>query len=117
MSYIDGFVAAVPTVNKDLYLEHVKTAAKCFKEHGALKLTECWGDDVPSGETTSFPMAVKCQPDETVVFGLVEWPSKAVRDSGMQKVMEDERMSAENNPMPLDGKRLIYGGFQVIFNQ
>lgn len=117
MSYIDGFVAAVPTANKDQYIAHVKLAAECFREHGALRLTECWGDDVPDGETTSFPMAVKRKDNETVVFGLVEWPSKAVRDRGMQKVMEDERMSAENNPMPFDGKRLIYGGFQVIFNQ
>lgn len=117
MNYIDGFVAAVPTARKEEYLQHAKIAAKCFKEHGAIKVTECWGDDVPEGETTSFPMAVKCKPDETVVFGLIEWPSKEARNAGMQKVMEDERMSSDNNPMPFDGKRLIYGGFEVMLDE
>lgn len=86
----------------------------CSKMHGALSVIECWGDDVPDGEITSFPMAVKCKPDETVVFSWISWSSKEVRDQAMQKVMEDERMSDENNPMPFDGKRLIYGGFQMI---
>lgn len=114
MNYIDGFVAAVPTKNKELYLKHAKDAGVVFKEHGALGMVETWGDDVPDGEVTSFPMAVKCAEDETVVFSWITWPSKEARDAGMQKVMEDERMNDENNPMPFDGKRLIYGGFQII---
>ena len=114
MNYIDGFVAAVPTKNKDKYLKHAQDAGVVFKENGALSMVETWGDDVPDGEVTSFPMAVKCKEDETVVFSWITWPSKEVRDVGMQKVMEDERMSDENNPMPFDGKRLIYGGFQTI---
>jgi uncharacterized protein YbaA (DUF1428 family) len=96
---------------------HATEAAIVFKEHGALKLVECWGDDVPEGNITSFPMAVKCKEDETVVFSWVLWPSKQARNEGMKKIMEDPRMSPDNNPMPFDGKRLIYGGFDIIVEE
>lgn len=114
MSYVDGFVLAVPTANKETYRKHAEAAAIVFKEHGALKLVECWGDDVPEGKVTSFPMAVKCQPDETVVFSWIVWPSRAVRDQAMEKVMADPRLQPDQNPMPFDGQRLIYGGFEMI---
>lgn len=114
MVYVDGFVAAVPTANKEQYRQHAADAAIVFREHGALSLVECWGDDVPDGKVTSFPMAVKLQADETVVFSWITWPSRAVRDAGMEKVMNDPRMQPDSNPMPFDGKRLIYGGFQMI---
>ncbi|HEY8516607.1 MAG TPA: DUF1428 domain-containing protein [Candidatus Binatia bacterium] len=114
MAYVDGFVAAVPTANREKYREHAAKAALVFKEHGALKVVECWGDDVPEGKLTSFPMAVKCQPDETVVFSWIVWPSRAVRDAGMKKVMDDPRLAPDVNPMPYDGRRLIYGGFETI---
>ena len=117
MTYIDGFVAAVPTANKEEYRKHAAEAAPIFKEHGALKLVECWGDDVPDGEVTSFPMAVKKQADETVVFSWIVWPSKEAREAGMKKVMEDERFFPENNPMPFDGKRMIFGGFEPIVDE
>ena len=68
MHYIDGCVIPVPTAKKQQYLDHARIAAAVFKEHGALKLVDCWGDDVPDGKVTSFPMAVKCEPHETVVF-------------------------------------------------
>ncbi len=114
MSYVDGFVAAVPTANRETYRKHAQDAAAVFKEHGALTVVECWGDDVPDGEVTSFPMAVKRRDDETVVFAWITWPSRAVRDNGMKKVMADSRMQPDANPMPFDGKRLIYGGFETI---
>ncbi len=114
MDYVDGFVAAVPNDNKQAYLAHAKIAAQCFKEYGAKTLVECWGDDVPEGKVTSFPKALLCQEGESIVFSWVTWPSKEVRDAGMQKLMQDERMNPANNPMPFDGKRLIYGGFQKI---
>ena len=114
MTYVDGFVAAVPTANRDSYREHAEKAAALFKEFGALSVVECWGDDVPEGKLTSFPMAVKRKDDETVIFSRVTWPSRQVRDDGWKKVMDDPRMRPENNPMPFDGKRLIYGGFQAI---
>jgi len=114
MTYIDGFVAAVPTANREKYMRHAELAAVVFKEHGALHIVEGWGDDVPDGEVTSFTKAVQKKDDETVVFSWIVWPSKEVRDAGMQKVMADERMTQAANPMPFDGKRLIYGGFETL---
>ena len=111
MSYVDGFVAAVPTANREAYRRHAEIAAQGFKAHGALSVVECWGDDVPEGKLTSFPLAVQRKEDETVVFSWVTWPSRAARDEGWKKVMADPRMQSETNPMPFDGKRLIYGGF------
>ena len=114
MNYVDGFVLAVPTANRDTYRRVAETAAVVFKENGALSVVECWGDDVPEGKLTSFPMAVQRKDDETVVFSWITWPSKAVREAGMKKSMEDPRLQAGMNPMPFDGKRMIFGGFQVI---
>lgn len=113
MAYVDGFVLAVPTANREAYRKHAETAAPIFKEHGALKLVECWGDDVPEGKVTSFPMAVKCREDETVVFSWLLWPSKEVRDKGMKAVMEDERLKNMGD-MPFDGQRMIFGGFEIL---
>jgi uncharacterized protein YbaA (DUF1428 family) len=115
MTYIDGFVAAVPTKNKDAYKKHAEAAVALFKDYGATRLVECWGDDVPEGKLTSFPMAVKKQDDETVVFSWIEWPSKAARDKGMEKMRNDPRMKPED--MPFDGKRMIVGGFEQIVNR
>ena len=116
MSYVDGFVLAVPTANKSDYQQHAEYCADIFREYGMEKLVECWGDDVPEGEVTSFPMAVKLKPDETVVFSWMIWPSKAVRDEAWKKMMEDPRMDPKTNPMPLDGARMIYGGFRPILD-
>jgi uncharacterized protein YbaA (DUF1428 family) len=116
MQYVDGFVVAVPTASRDTYQRYAQAASAAFKENGALQVVECWGDEVPDGKLTSFPMAVQRKPDETVVFSWVTWPSKAVRDEGMKKVMEDPRFDPARNPMPFDGKRMIYGGFEVIVN-
>ena len=114
MNYVDGFVAAVPTANRDKFLRHAQDAAVVFKEHGALQVVECWGNDVPEGKLTSFPMAVQRKDDEAVIFSWITWPSKAVRDAGMAKVMADPRLQPDKNPKPFDGKRMIYGGFEVI---
>jgi uncharacterized protein YbaA (DUF1428 family) len=114
MTYVDGFVTPVPTAKRDVYKKYAQDAADIFKEHGALKVVECWGDDVPEGKVTSFPMAVKRNDDETVVFSWITWPSRQARDAAWKKVMTDPRLQPETNPMPFDGKRLIYGGFEVI---
>jgi len=114
MSYIDGFVLAVPTANREAYRAHAADALKIFKDHGALRCVECWGDDVPEGKVTSFPMAVKRGDAETVVFSWIEWPSREARDTGMAKVMADERMPKDMSGMPFDGQRMIYGGFAPI---
>ncbi len=115
MSYVDGFVAAVPNANREAYIQHAKDAAVVFKECGALKVVENWGDDVPEGKVTSFPMAVQRKEDETVVFSWVTWPSREARNTGWEKAMADPRMQP-GSEMPFDGKRMIYGGFETILD-
>lgn len=115
MSYVDGFVVAVPTANREAYRDMAEKGWTVFKDHGALKMVECWGDDVPDGKVTSFPMAVKCAEDETVVFAWILWPSRTVRDAGMKASMEDPRMQMDMSQMPFDGKRMIFGGFDILF--
>ncbi|MBA2965138.1 MULTISPECIES: DUF1428 domain-containing protein [Ramlibacter] len=116
MNYVDGFVIAVPTAKKEAYLRHATVAAQVFKEFGALEIVECWGDDVPDGKVTSFPMAVQRKADETVVFSWISWPDKALRNDGMKKFMDDPRIK-EMKDMPFDGQRMIFGGFQVILEK
>ena len=112
-AYVDGFLIAVPTANKEAFRRLADTTAKIFREHGATQVVETWGDDVPEGKLTSFPLAVKCQPDETVVFSWIVWPDKPTRDRGMAAVMADPSIPKE---MPFDGKRMIFGGFTVLVN-
>jgi uncharacterized protein YbaA (DUF1428 family) len=112
--YVDGFVAAVPAGSKDAYLKMATKAAGMFKEVGALRVVETWGENVPDGKVTDYKGAVKATADEKIVYSWVEWPSKAVRDEGWKKMMADERM--KDQKMPFDGKRLIYGGFAPIFD-
>ncbi len=122
MSYIDGFVIAVPTANKDKFEEHAKLGDSVFMDLGALRIMECWGDDVSDGKVTDFRKAVQAKDDETVVFSWIEWPDKETRDKAMATMMDwmnnpektDPRMDPEKNPMPFDGTRLIYGGFAPL---
>ncbi|MGJ4730659.1 DUF1428 domain-containing protein [Luteimonas sp. SDU101] len=115
MSYIDGFVIAVPTANKAAFLDHARRFDPIFLEYGATRVVEAWGDDVPAGKVTDFARAVQAGADETVVFSWVEWPDKATRDAGVNRMMEDPRMDPVANPMPFDGKRMIFGGFDCAF--
>ena len=110
--YIDGFVMPVPTANKEAYLAGSKMWFEMCKASGALRLVEFWGDDVPDGQVTSFPMAVKLEPGETVVLSYLEWPDKATRDEANAKMRSDPNM--QNLKMPFDGKRMIYGGFSPL---
>jgi uncharacterized protein YbaA (DUF1428 family) len=118
MTYVDGFVFAVPTANKQKFIEHAKLGNAVFMEMGAVRALECWGDDVPDGKQTDFRRAVQAKEDETVVFSWIEWPDKATRDAGMGQMAErmktDDRFNPEKNPMPFDGMRLIYGGFAPV---
>lgn len=118
MSYIDGFVIAVPTANKETFVKHATDFDGLFIELGALRILECWGDDVPDGKLTDFRRSVQAKEDETVVFSWVEWPDKKTRDDAMAKMHElmetDPRWSHEKNPMPFDGKRMIFGGFVPV---
>jgi len=115
MSYVDGFVVPVPKNKKEEYRTLAAKAAPVFMEYGAIRMVECWGDDVPTGEVTDFHRAVKANADECVVFSWIIWPSKEVRDAGQKKAMEDPRMQM-SDLMPFDGKRMIYGGFAPIFD-
>jgi uncharacterized protein YbaA (DUF1428 family) len=115
MSYVDGYLLAVKTAKKEAYREMATMAMEIFKENGALQVCETWGHDVPLGKVTSFPMAVKLEDDETVVFSWVIWPSKEVREIGMKKFMEDPRLNKWNpTNVPFDMQRMIFGGFETL---
>ncbi|MGQ3052055.1 MAG: DUF1428 domain-containing protein [Roseateles sp.] len=114
MNYVDGYVVPVPTANRDAYIALAREMSGLFKQHGALQVVECWGDDVPEGKVTSFSMAVQRKADETVVFSWIVWPSKQARDAGMKQVMAHPSMQKGPEGMPFDGQRMIFGGFAVI---
>lgn len=118
MSYIDGFVIAVPTANRQKFIDHATGADSVFIEYGALRVVECWGDDVPAGEVTDFRGAVKATDEETVCFSWIEWPDKATRDAAFARMMDpanvDPRLDPAKNAMPFDGKRMIFGGFAPV---
>ena len=114
MSYVDGFVLAVPKAKLDAYKELARKAGAVWKEHGALAYAECIGDDVPYGELTSFPRAVQAKEDEVVVFSWVVYESREKRDAIIAKLMADPRLKDSMANAPFDGKRMIYGGFQTF---
>lgn len=114
MGYADGYVVPVPDANKDAYRALAEKASQVFRDHGATRVVEAWGDDVPDGKVTDFARAAHKQDGETVVFSWVEWPSKEARAAGWEKVMADERMQPDGTEVPFDGKRMIYGGFTPI---
>ena len=118
MSYIDGFVIAVPTANKQKFIDHARKADAVFLEHGALSVRECWENDVKDGKVTDFRRAVQATEDESVVFSWIEWPDRETREAAMKWMMgegmKDPRMDQEKNPMPFDGKRMIFGGFMPV---
>lgn len=115
MSYIDGFVIPVPSDKKQAYRDMAAKAAPLFKEYGATRMVECWGDDVPDGKVTDFKGAVKAEPGETIVFSWIVWPSKEVRNAGHQKMKDDPRMKMTGD-MPFDGRRMIFGGFEILLD-
>lgn len=112
MTYIDGFVAAVPRANKDAYAEVARKGAELFLSWGATRVVENWEDDVSDGQVTDFRRAVAAKPDEAIVFSWIEYPDKATRDAVQKKMIEDPAMGAMQ--MPFDMGRLIYGGFATL---
>jgi uncharacterized protein YbaA (DUF1428 family) len=115
MPYIEGFIAAVPTANREAYIEQAKQAVVFFKKLGATRVTECWGDDVPRGKVTDFYRATQAKDDETVIFSWIEYPDKATRDAANEKMAADpEAMQME---MPFDSGRMFWGGFQPVLDE
>jgi len=114
MPYIEGFVLAVPTANKEAYRKLAQEASARFRQFGATRLVECWGDDVPKGVLTDFYEATQAKDDETPVFSWIEYPDKATRDAANRKMMDDPSMG--DMKMPFDGKRMFWGGFEIIVN-
>ncbi|WLS07819.1 DUF1428 family protein [Shinella sumterensis] len=112
MTYVDGFVLAVPKANIEAYKEMARTAGDVWKELGAVDYVECIGDDVPYGEMTSFPRAVQARDDEVVIFSWITYASREKRDEINAKVMKDPRMQGDAWKEVFDGKRMIYGGFR-----
>ncbi|KHK91449.1 DUF1428 domain-containing protein [Novosphingobium malaysiense] len=118
MSYIEGFIIPVPIANKDLFIAHAREIDPIFLEHGATRVWECWGDDLQHGKQTDFYRAVEAKEDETVCFSWIEWPDKATREVQMAALMKlmqtDPRFDPDQNPVPFDGKRMVFGGFEPV---
>ncbi|MGK6318624.1 DUF1428 domain-containing protein [Sphingomonas sp. DT-204] len=118
MSYVDGFVLAVPTENRERFRNMAARVARIFTDHGALRVVECWGDDVPDGKVTDLRRAVQAKPGETVVFSWVEWPSKEARDAGNGKIAADPRLAPDPAEADImDSKRMIFGGFVPVVEE
>src|SRR5690349_15371956 len=108
MTYVEGFVVAVPTANRDAYRKHAADAAPLFQEFGATRMVEAWSDDVQHGKVTDFYRAVQAKEDESVVFSWFEYPDRATRDAANEKMMSDPRMEKMGAEMPFDGQRMIF---------
>ena len=125
MSYIDCYLAPIPINNKAAYEALARISQQVLQEYGASRVVECWldnagpdassyhGSDVQhaSHHYASFVQVAGARENETVVMSFVEWPDKATRDSGMQKVTRDPRMQFAGQPSAFDGSRLIAAGF------
>ena len=101
--------------NVDAYRRMAEQAGHVWREHGALEYTECIAEDVKPGEVTSFPQAVKLKDDETVVFAWIVYESREQRDTVNAAVMKDPRIaSMDPKSLPFDGKRMFWGGFELL---
>lgn len=116
MAYVDGFVIPLPNSNIEAYKKMARQCGEIWREHGALEFRECLADDVKPGKLTSFPQSVNLQEGETVVFSWILFKSRAHRDEVNDKAMKDPRMAQfmDMAAMPFDGKRMIYGGFEML---
>jgi len=112
MTYIDGFVIPVKLADKQAFIDHARKADQLLMDEGALRIVECWPEDVPEGKQTDFYRSVDRQEGETACFSWIEWPDKATRDAAFAKMMANEDIMAM--PMPFDGKRMIFGGFEPV---
>ncbi|WP_173934604.1 DUF1428 domain-containing protein [Chelativorans sp. Marseille-P2723] len=116
MAYYTGSLAAVPAANKQKYIEHVRGAWPLLQKYGAVRMVENWGVDILKGKLNDLYGAVDAKEGETVVYSWIEWPDKAVADAAWRKMQDDPAMS-EIPPMPFDGGRMIYGGFEPLIEE
>ena len=115
MTYVDGFILPLPNGKEDKYREQAELFAKKAAAQGARGTVEALGDGLEHGHTTDFYKAVKAEDNENVVFSFILWPDKETRDKAWEKIMADPEMQPDQNqPMPFDGKRMFWGGFQPI---
>ncbi len=115
MSYIDGFIIPVARADKDKFIAHANRVDQFFIRHGAMRVVEGWGDDLPAGKVTDFRMAVQATQDETIACSWIAWPDKATRDAAFAALMADAEMMA--GTPPFDGKRMIFGGFVPVVEE
>jgi uncharacterized protein YbaA (DUF1428 family) len=113
MTYITGFLIPVKSENKDRYIQSARKSWPLFQKYGCLEQVECWGEDVPDGEVTSFPMAVKAEKDEVVVLSWLRWPDRPTADKCFAEMMNDPDFDGMD--MPFDGKRMMWAGFAPVF--
>lgn len=114
MTYVDGYVLAVPKANKDAYAKQAEIFAGFAKKHGALSTMESWQDDVRTGKQTDFFKAVDCQPGEAIVFAWTIWPSKEAREAGIKAMQEEPAFAEQMSDLPFDNKRMIFGSFETF---
>jgi uncharacterized protein YbaA (DUF1428 family) len=116
MTYVQGFVIPVKPGRKDAYRALAEKVAPVFRDHGAERIMECWGEDVPDGKITDFRKAVQAQEGEGIVFSWVQWPDRATADAAHAKIWADPRMQDTSEDLPFDGSRMIMGGFATILD-
>ncbi|MBB5705559.1 DUF1428 domain-containing protein [Sphingopyxis panaciterrulae] len=117
MTYVEGFVLAVPTAQKEEYRKHAADAAALVKEFGVRRHVEAWGDEVPAGKLNDFRTAVQAKEGEEIVFSWFEYPDRATRDAANEKMMSDPRMAEMGETMPFDGQRMIVSGFESLVEE
>jgi uncharacterized protein YbaA (DUF1428 family) len=116
-SFVDGFVLPLSAASRGAYGDLAQKSAAIFQEYGALRVVEAASDDVPRGKLTDFYRAVQAQDEEGIVFSWIEWPDRATRDAAWPKLMEDKRMKPDHDNMPFDGKRMFWGGFEMLLDK
>jgi uncharacterized protein YbaA (DUF1428 family) len=113
MAYVDGFIVPVPRDKKRQYLDFANATGAAFIELGAIRIQECWEDDLAYDTDSNFRRALEATDDESILFSWIEWPDKRTRDEAWAKVREPEHNDGGPSP-PFEVRRVIYGGFAPI---
>lgn len=111
--YVNTYILSVPEGKKDEYIRTANVVAEIAKDFGALEIFENWELEVPDGKLTDYRKAVKAEPGEKIVLSWIVWPDRETAAIAHKGMFSDERMSRINE-MPVDGKRMILGGFEPI---